>query len=637
MRTKPKPRSSGRSARSATDPLEVAPEALQQLHRIAREAIRTYLSPPPRLTISEWADRYRELSREAAAEPGRWRTERAPYQRGIMDAFADPAIETVVVMSSSQVGKTEVLMNVLGYFVAQDPSPLLIVRPTIGEATQWSKTRLAPMIRDSPALAELVQTPRSRDSGNTLLVKEFPGGHLTIVGANAPSGLAAKPIRVVLCDEVDRFPASAGSEGDPIALAVRRTQTFWNRKIALVSSPTVKGLSRIEQAYQQGDQRRYVVPCPACHFEQALTWANLRWEPERPETASYECTSCHTRIRESQRSAMLRGGHWQPTAAGDGFTASFHLNALYSPWARWAELVRDWLAAQDSVERLQSFVNTVLGETWEERGGGFELSTLEERREAYQGIPAGVGLLTMGVDVQVDRLEYVIRGWGAAEESWLIAHEVILGDPGTGTPWEDLERARAREWPTMGKKPLRIAVCCIDSGYQTDAVYAYCRPRFGQRVYAVKGSSIGGRPIVPRRPSTNNRGRVRLFELGTEAAKDVIYSRLRIAIPGPQYLHIPTWAHAEYLEQLTAERAVRRQIAGRWIRRYELARGKRSEALDCEVYALAALRLAPIRAGDLAKLAAEYGPPGEGGETPAPTKPERPRGPRGSWLHGWRS
>jgi phage terminase large subunit GpA-like protein len=620
---------------------------LRALRRALRRNVLSYLKPPPKLTVSEWADRYRVLSREYAAEPGQWRTDRAPYQRGIMDAFADPEIQVVVVESSSQVGKSEIEMNVLGFFTDQDPSPVLIVHPTVGEAEQWSKTRLAPTIRDTPRLRKKIKDARSRDSGNTLLIKEFPGGHLTLVGANAPSGLAAKPIRVLLCDEVDRFPASAGTEGDPIAIATRRTQTFWNRKIALFSTPTLKGLSRIEKAFAEGDQRYYLVPCPHCGYAQRLVWKNLRWEPDHPATATYECVSCTVPIPERHKAAMLAAGHWEPTAPLRNRTASFHLSALYSAWVRWEELAREWIAAQGDVLRLQVFVNTILGETWEDRGGGLEPADIGKRREPFEHeSPAGVGLVTMGVDVQADRLEYLLRGWGVGEESWLCRHGVIVGDPAilpgqAHSPWDELDSVRREGLLTPSGKRIPVSACGVDTGFQADEVYAYCRPRFGQRVYAMKGSSTTGRPILPRRPSVNNRGRVRLFEIGTEAAKDVIYARLRMTVPGPQYMHLPEWVSEDYLEQVTAEKVVRHNVAGRWSRRYELARGKRNEALDLEVLALAAYRIVAVSPKRLAALVEAYQklpapalalvPPDA--ENPEP--PEPPNRPRKSWVRGW--
>lgn len=251
------------------------------------EAIRSAIKPPPKLTVSQWADRFRQLSSESSAEAGKWSTSRAEYQRGMMDAVSDPSIETVVLMTAAQVGKTELINNVVGYHIHQDPAPMLVVQPTLEMAQTWSKDRLAPAVRDTPVLSSRIKDPRSRDSGNTTLHKVFAGGHVTACGANSPSSLASRPCRLILCDEVDRYPPSAGTEGDPVSLAKKRSTTFWNRKIILVSTPTEKGHSRIEQAYQESDQRKYFVKCPECEEDQVLRWANVHWEKDKPATANY--------------------------------------------------------------------------------------------------------------------------------------------------------------------------------------------------------------------------------------------------------------------------------------------------------------------------------------------------------------
>ncbi len=596
--------------------------------------LRTLLSPPPKLTVSAWADAYRVLSRESSAEPGRWRTDRAPYQRGIMDALSDPLIERVVFMKPSQVGATEILNNIVGFYVDQDPAPILVVQPNVDPmAKAWSTDRLAPMLRDTPRLRGKVRDPRSRDSGNTKLHKIFPGGHITVVGANSAAGLASRPIRIALFDEVDRYPASAGSEGDPIALGVQRTATFWNRKIFLASTPTLKGLSRIEVAYLEGDQQQYHVACVHCSGLQLLTWSQLRWDEGRPETAQYVCLHCAATIPETAKMPMLERGRWIAQAPGRR-TASFHLNALYSTWARWPDLATEWLEAQNNQQRLQVFVNTKLGETWEERGGGLEPGLISGRKEAYAAeVPTGVGLLTMGVDVQDDRLEYVVRGWGAGEESWLIAFERILGDTARpfgkqGSPWNDLEQVRLRSWKAESGQTVKIFATGVDSGFQTDAVYAYCGPRYGQRTYALKGSSSPGKPLVPRRPTRNNKARIPLFEVGTNNAKDIIHGMLRISEKGQRYMHLPDPIPAEWPQQVTSERKIRKKLpSGKWVSAWVLPIGARNEALDCEAYALVALRLTPVRMAELAKMAERLAVPVEKRDDPPPPEPDAPQAP----------
>jgi phage terminase large subunit GpA-like protein len=620
--------------------------ALTNWRRIRSGLFRSALAPAPRLTVSEWSDRYRMLSREASAEPGRWSTDRAPYQRGILDAFSEPLVDTVVVMSSAQVGKTEVVNNVVGYYIDRDPAPILVLQPTVQMGEAWSKDRLSTMLRDTPKLRGKVKDPRSRDSGNTLLHKTFPGGHITIAGANSAAGLASRPIRVVLADEVDRFPASAGTEGDPLSLATKRTATFWNRKLGYFSTPTLKGFSRIEAAFQESDQRRYYVPCPHCAHRQTLVWERLLWTDGNPDTAAYACEACGALIEEQDKGVMLAGGVWVAGNPG-ARAAGFHLNALYSPWARWAELVREFLAAAGNPERLKVWINTVLGETWEEQGETLNHDALSARRERYAApVPAGAGILTAGVDVQGDRLEVTVRGWGRGEESWLIHWEAIFGDPGRPEVWQTLEATLTRGWAHESGAELRIEAACIDTGgHHTAAVYEYVKPRQSRRVYAVKGASTPGRPLLSR-ASRANRAGVKLFTVGTDTAKDVLFSRLRIVEAGPGYLHFPAWLEEEYFRQLTAEKVVTRFRKGRPVRYYEKTR-PRNEALDLEVYALAALhslgtavtqslgaRVERANAdGAAVRAAIDAGEP-----EPAPTAPVRGAGRRrgGGWVNSWR-
>lgn len=601
--------------------------------------LRTRLAPPPDLSVSEWADAFRILSREASAEPGRWRTDRAPYLRGMMDAFSDPTLEQVIAMTSAQIGKTECLNNICGYFMDQDPAPILVLQPTQQMGEAWSKDRLAPMLRDSPKLHGKVAPVKSRDSGNTILHKKFPGGHLTISGANSAASLASRPIRIVLCDEIDRYPASAGSEGDPVTLAFKRTATFWNRKLGLWSTPTIKGFSRIEEAWEESDQRRYHVPCPHCNHLQTLRWKGLQWEKNDPATAAYACESCGTLIEEQDKHRMLLGGVWVAEQPGKRI-AGFHLNALYSPWARWEELVREFLDAQGNLERLKVWVNTVLGETWEEDGDHVDPGSLLHRLEKYPAeVPDGVGLLTAAVDVQGDRLELAVKGWGASEESWLIAWEQLWGDPGHDDVWKQLEHHLTRTYTHENGKQLKIRACCIDSGgHHTEEVYRFVKPRWRRRVWAIKGMGGWGRAIVGR-PTRNNKQRVRLFPVGVDTAKDMIFSRLKITSPGPGYLHLPDWLDEEYIHQLTGEKVVTRYHKGRPVREYKATRD-RVEALDLEVYNLAALvGMGPVvlkNLGIWAEKVAEVVEEEEPipGQKASPRVPKAPR-PAG-WVNSWR-
>lgn len=572
---------------------------LENLRKAIRSQIYKRLKPPPKLTISEWADQYRKLSPESSAEPGSWNTSRAEYQRGIMDALSDPSIETVVVMSSAQVGKTEILNNAIGYFISQDPSPMLVVQPTLDMAQTWSKDRLAPMLRDTPILGGLVKDPRARDSGNTTLHKIFPGGHVTACGANSPSSLASRPVRNVFFDEVDRFPVSAGSEGDPVGLGKKRASTFWNRKILLVSTPTNKGASRIETAFEESDQRRYHVNCPDCGHSQVLRWSNVKWEEGKPETAKYACDDCGSLWDDAQRARVIKHGKWlaeKPTKK----IAGFHLSALYSPWTPLEDGVRDFLEAKKQPATLKVWVNTYLGETWEESGEQIDDYDLSNRAEDWDAVPEDVVLLTAGIDVQDDRLEAEIVGWGRDEESWSIAYKTIHGDPSAPTVWRDLDEFLNQSFEHELGDDMIVRAACIDSGgHHTQAVYKYVAPREGKRIFAIKGVGGEGRPIVGK-PSKNNIGKIKLFPVGVDTAKLLLFSRFKIAEPGPGYCHFPVGREDEYFKQLTAEKIATRYHKGFAKREFVKTR-TRNEALDVRVYAMAALSLLNVNLTSLAK------------------------------------
>ncbi len=552
-------------------------------------AAMAIFAPPPTLTVSEWADRYRFLSPEASAEPGKWSTSRAPYQRGIMDAVSDPETDTVALMTSAQIGKTAMIENVIAFYVSQDPSPILCLQPTLEMAGTFSKDRMAPMLRDTPTLRGLVKDARARDSGNTQLHKQFPGGHITMTGANSPANLASRPIRIVLCDEVDRYPESAGSEGDPVALARKRTATFWNRKVVLTSTPTIKGLSRIEQAYLASDQRRYWVPCPDCGDYQVLKWANVRWDEGKPESAHYVCEHCGSCLDEQHKTAMLQAGEWRADAPFKG-SAGFHLNELYSPWRRWSEMAADFLEAKHAgTEMMKAWVNTSLGETWEEQGDAIETTGLLSRVEPYEREDLAGHAITAGVDVQKDRLEASFVAWGTGEEAWLVDHVIISGDTARAEPWLELAEVFADH------RPRAVAV---DSGFNTSMVYEFVsRHRY---CYAIKGQSGFGRPLIEdarkRAQRLRRRKGVHVEPVGVDGGKQTIHARLRQITPGPGYLHFPDDAafDQEYFDQLAAEKLITKYRYGRPHQEWQQIR-PRNEALDCLVYALAALRLSGLR------------------------------------------
>ena len=542
------------------------------------------------MTVSEWADKYRVLSPEASSEPGKWDTSRAEYQRGIMDAFSDPKVYQVVWMSSAQVGKTEALLNIIGYFIHQDPSPMLLLQPTLEMAQTFSKDRLAPMLRDTPVLKGKVKDAKSRNSGNTILHKTFPGGHITMAGANSPSSLASRPVRVALLDEVDRYPLSAGSEGDPVNLAIKRTTTFWNRKIMLTSTPTIKGISRIEKAYEESDKRRFYVPCPFCGKKQYLKWSNVVWEDNNPKTAKYVCEECGSLWNDAQRWNAIRNGEWIAEGEFNGI-AGFWLNEIYSPWVKLADMVTNFLNSKDDPEMLKTFVNTSLGETWEDVGGEeLEWEKFYSLKEEYKKIPARALVLTCGVDVQDDRLEGEIRAWGEREESWGIKRFVIYGSPALDETWEKLDDIIFAQYEHELGIKMKIALTCIDSGgHFTDEVYRYTKAREFRGVFAIKGSSTYAAPIITR-PSTNNKYKAKVFLIGTDTAKELIFARLKFTLEEKIYYHWNDEYDEEYFKQLTAEKPITKFEKGVKKREWVKVR-KRNEALDYNVYALAALRI----------------------------------------------
>jgi phage terminase large subunit GpA-like protein len=521
-----------------------------------------------------------------------------------MDACSDPNIQEVVVMAGAQLGKTEAILNIIGYHIHHDPSPILVLQPTLDMAQAFSKDRVASgLIRSTPALRDKVKDPRSRDSGNTTLHKVFPGGALTMVGANSASGLASRPIRLVLCDEVDRYPTSAGTEGDPIQLARKRSATFWNRKIVMVSTPTNKGASRIEEAFEQSDQRRFHLPCKHCHHEQVMKWANVRWDDD-PEAAAYMCDGCGVLWSDSDRRWSIRNGTWIAAKPFNGI-AGFAINGLCSPWTPLADGVKDFLSVRKNPEQLRVWTNTYLGETWEDAGEQIDDYDLAERREVIETIPEDVMFLTCGTDVQDNRLECSIVGWGRDDESWVIEHVTLYGDPSTPQLWSALDSVIFKTYDTVNGRQMGIRATCIDSGgHFTNAVYQYCKKHTGRRVFAIKGVGGEGKPAAGR-PSKANVAKCPLFPIGVDTVKSLLFARMRISEQGAGYIHFSDRLDEEYFRQLTAEKVVTRFHKGFKKRVFEKIRA-RNEALDCMVYSYAAYAILGINVNSMAdKIASE--------------------------------
>ncbi len=639
----------------------------------ATEGLRMF-EPPAPLTLSQWSDEYLYLSPESSAMPGKFQTSNAEYQRGIMDAITDPRYQRIVLMMGSQLGKTQIQLAVIGYFSHWDPAPILVIQASVDEAENFSKNRVAKMIRDTPALASIFPSPRSRDSGNTLDNKEFPGGVLVMRGANAPAGLASRPIRILLPDEVDRYPKSAGTEGDPVDLAEKRTSNFHNKKIVLASTPGIKNDSRIEEGYRESDQRRYFVPCPHCDEAQVLEWRRLKYEyeegDEREEDGTrkyrlkewyYVCVNGCV-IEERSKFFMIAKGECgeQPARPMDERVVGFHLNALYSPFVEWRDLIYEWLKSSHNIERQKTFINTRLAETWEIRGEKADKAGIEARREHYgDKLPAGVLMLTCGADVQKDRIEASVVGWGLDSEVWLIEHRKFYGDPSLpveheASPWRGLDEFLRTRYPHILGPTFHIAVTLVDSGNgnHTKRVYEFTSARESRGIHACKGVSGFGRPLIS---GVDRKGvnKALLFSVAVDTAKDLIYSSLRIEQPGPGFVHFPLTEKfdSEYFRQLAAEEKVSEPRGGKLVSVY-VVKYERNEALDCFNYAAAARDVAnpnfgAIRA-NLIRRTEEMKAPQEESESEKPAaEPARPLAPvkktqsiasafSNGWAGSWR-
>jgi phage terminase large subunit GpA-like protein len=558
------------------------------------DAWRRGLRAPPQMTVSEWADAHRVMP-TMNAEPGPWRTARVPYLREIMDCLSTSSqVERVVFMKGAQTGGTEACLNAIGFWIDHAPGIILCVWPSLDMVRRNSRTRIEPLVDGTPALRRKIAPPRAKDPGNTVNQKEFAGGALVMTGANSATGLRSLPARYLVLDEVDAFPADADGEGDPVALAIQRTVTFrGRRKIMLVSTPTDAGVSRIEKAFAESDQRRYFVPCPHCRAFQPLQWRGVTWPEGEPQKAFYACLECGGVIEERHKPALLAGGEWRATAPGDGRTAGYHLSALYSPFETWAEIAAEFLAVKNDPLRLRPWTNTKLGEPFEDRdGAAFDAEGLAARCEDFgERLPEGVVVLTAGVDVQGDRLALEIVGWGVGEESWSITYEEIWGDPAKPEVWAalDVELTRAYRHPRAGA--MRVRAACVDSGgHHTQTVYAFARERATRSVWAIKGRGGPGVPVWPRRPPRVREKTYSPLIIGVDAAKETIVARLRLAEPGAGFCHFPTGRDVDFFRQLGSERRVRTWRRGVVVAEWKKDPAVRNEALDCRVYAFGALQ-----------------------------------------------
>lgn len=596
-------------------------------------------NPPPKLTVSQWADAHYFMSPENSASPGKWTT--LPYQRGWMDAVSDPAVEQVVVMKSARVGYTQSIGGILGYHMHYDPCPMTVVQPTIDTAKTYSKEFIGPMIRDTPALAKItfedMEEKGPSGASPTMLHKLFPGGVLSLIGANSGAGFRMVSRRVMIFDEPDAYPGSAGSDGDQVELGKRRTEAYWNRKIIAGCTPLIAGLSRIEGMYESGDRRRYFVPCPQCGHMAPLVFREsdslghwMQFDKENPEGACFICRANGCVIEHRHKIEMVAAGEWRSARPFHG-VASFHIWAAYSPNinASWGQIAAEWIAAnKGGPEKLKTFVNTVLGETWKERGEAPDWERLYARRETYQigTVPEGVQFLTAGIDVQRDRWVYEVVGWGEGKESWSVDSGVIPGKPENEAEWAKLDEFLNR---TYGNG-MPASIVAIDSGDNTQMVYAWARRHVG-RVIAVKGQAsarvILGAPSpvdVTIRGKRIARG-CKVWSVGSDIAKVELYGWLRLPVPidGSEhpngFCHFPEYG-PDYFEQLTGEHLVTdRNRKGYTTREWQVIPGRENHFLDCRVYARAA--------ASLYGLDRQYRRPATAPVAPVPAQPRVPEAP----------
>jgi len=619
-------------------------DAAKKLNAVMQSVCEGFKAPEG-LTVTEWADRYVVLSTDDSAEAGRWKTSRTPYLKEVMDAFTEDRVERIVLVAGAQMGKTALQRNMLGYLIDQDPGPVMFGQPTKDIVEDFSKRRLAPYIRDNPRIREKLGESKSRDTNNTIRRKSFPGGMLTLVGSNAPADLASVPARYVFGDEIDRWAASAGGEGDPVELLTARTSNFYNRKIVLVSTPTTKGASRIEKAYALGTQEEWVTQCPHCKEWNQIRFSNIEFQHEfigdgGMETVlisdiSWCCPACGCSISEEDARRLPQ--RWEPRnpKAIETGVRSFWITGFYSPWKTWESVIRSFLTAnrRKDIELLKVAVNTGFGELWEDKENEENADGLLARREDYGAeVPKGVYVLTMGMDTQDDRLEYEVVGHGMNGESWGIEYGRIMGKPSDPKVWERVDDLLERRFLNPDGVGFKISLTFIDlNGHYSQDVREQCGLRRFNRIFGIMGSNNDNDPYTDKpkqlsfkNPTTGKRGNIWYYRIGVSAGKEHIYSALAVDEPGASYYHFPLdpkrGYDRTYFLGLMAERFTHTpQGKPKWEKIYE-----RNEPLDCRNYANAALEVMNLdmsRERDKIETAAG----GKKKKTDAPKKRKTPR------------
>ena len=594
-------------------------------------AAAVHLKPPPNLKPSEWSEQNVRVP-IGNAVPGLIRFDHAPYQREPLDMTANPECNRITLMWSAQVGKTMLALCAQAFKIAQDPQSQIMMQPSQGDLSTWLETKFNPLVDSNDRLQELIAKPRGREGVNNQRMKSYPGGFLMFSWSGSPKTMRGRSAPFIVCDETDGYDKS--QEGHPVSLLWQRAATFGDRrKLLEISTPTIKNASWIEDAYLQGDQRRFHVPCPSCDTRQELTWSSVIWDEGSPETAKYACTGCGVMWSDGERIAAIRRGEWRSSQPFRGH-ASYHLNELYSCFRKLGDIAQSFLEKKRSGD-LQTFVNVSLAETWEESGEGVDQDLLENRAEDWgEKWPDEVITVVAGVDVQDDRLEVELVGVGRDEETWSLEYMVLPGDPSSPQVWADLDAVLFASYETDDGRELGVRATCIDTGgHHTQATYRYIKGRESRRVFGIKGVGGEGRPLVGR-PSKNNIGKVRLFPIGSDTAKELVYGRLKITEPGPGYCHFPINRDPEYFLQLTSEKLVTRYVRGHAKRQWIKSR-RRNEALDVRCYAMAALYISGVNVNILADKTAEGRSDGDKPKSERQARKAKQRKP-GGFVNNWR-
>ena len=619
-----------------------------QAHKAFLAGTLAALRPPTDVLVSVWSQK-RRLSRESSAIPGYF----VPFEYQIepMDSVLDPLVSETVMDWAAQMAKSETTNNIIGYFMEEDPSPQIMVQPTIELGEEYSKDRIAPMIRDTPCLRELVKDPRSRDSGNTIKSKRYPGGSFVLVGANSAAGLAGRPRRVIIQDEIDRFPLSAGTEGDPCSLADKRAQSFPNAVKVKTSTPTIKGSSRIEKLLEKSDCRKWHCECPRCEHEQVFAWSQVRWHDDNPASAWLECISCRHKLTDEERVTAVRGGRWVATQPFRG-VRGYWLNGINTLFPchrgfanRLHQMAVEFLKAkEDGAEAMKVWVNTFLAESYEESSVKIDAEAIAGRVEEYEPepLPAGVLVLTASADIQADRIEAEFVGWGRDEERWGLGKIVLSGDPTKDDGvWHRLDDLLLKEWETEGGAKVKVERALIDMGFANKRVLEFCGPRIGRGVYPCRGLNRVGTtppPLLPAKPSRNNRARIPHWNVGVTVAKQTLYDRLLLAVPGPRSMHFckENGYDADHFRQLTAEKLKKRFSYGQAYYIFEKDNtAVRNEAMDLWVYSYAALQTLYPLSWDSYEMNLKRKEEQASATKQGEGQPVRPVVRRGSWATRW--